>query len=156
MTMLHYVTGDLNLIINELDVDVLASQTSGQDVLAHITKEFAEYMDKELPRTMERALFMQESRRHKHESMIQYVARKKQLIQELDRTHCVPPDTAKGYILLRDALLPDRAWDTRNLDAGRLHLGKDFVRSPEAGEAGSRTRHYPPHRIARLSRKLIL
>ena len=112
MTILHYASGDLKLIISELDVDVLTSQTSGQQVLDHIKKEFHEYMDKKLPRAMERALFMSEGRRMKHESLIQYVSRKKQLMQELDRTRCVLPDTARGYILLRGALLPDRAWDT--------------------------------------------
>ena len=44
--------------------------------------------------------------------MIQYVTRKKHLLLELDKTGCVLPPNAKGYTMLRDALLPDKTWDT--------------------------------------------
>ena len=34
------------------------------------------------------------------------------LFKELDKAECVLPDNAKGYLLLRDARLPDKSWDT--------------------------------------------
>ena len=61
---------------------------------------------------MERALFSHEGRRGKSESMIQYVARKRTLLQELSRVGCQLPSQAAGYIMMRDAGLSDRAWDT--------------------------------------------
>ena len=50
-------------------------------------------------------------KRDGNEGMVQYVSRKKTLFNELSRAKCDLPDLAKGYIMLRDARLPDRAWD---------------------------------------------
>ena len=61
---------------------------------------------------MERALFAHESKRHHKESMVQYVARKRTLLNELTRAKCELPSVALGYIMLRDANLPERSWDT--------------------------------------------
>ena len=44
--------------------------------------------------------------------MIQYAARKRTLLQELARVGCQLPSQAAGYIMMRDAGLNDRAWDT--------------------------------------------
>jgi len=112
MTILHYAYGDLKLIINELDVEALTAEDGGQRVYDHIKEAYGEHLDKKLPKAIERALFSNEGKRNKGESMIQYVSRKKMLFNELDRAKCVLPPTAKGYIMLRDAQLSDRAWDT--------------------------------------------
>ena len=112
MTILHYAAGDLKLIINELDVDTLTSEQGGQSVYDHVKDAYSEYLDKKLPKAMERALFAPEARRRRDETMVQYVSRKRTLPNDLDRTKCVLPSSAKGYVLLRDAQLSDRAWDT--------------------------------------------
>jgi len=112
MTILHYSQGDLKLIINELEVEILTSDHGGQRVWNHIQEAYLEHLDKKLPKAMERALFSPEGRRQKHESMVQYVARKKTLLAEPTRAKCPLPSNALGYILLRDAHLPERAWDT--------------------------------------------
>ena len=44
--------------------------------------------------------------------MLQFISRKKTLISELEKAECPLPSPFKGYILMRDAKLPDKAWDT--------------------------------------------
>jgi hypothetical protein len=112
MVILNYAQGDLQLIINELDVTVLTSEDGDEKVLAHIQESYQEYLEKRLPKAMERAIFAPEGRRGKTESMIQYVARKRTLLQELSRVECPLPSQALRYIMLRDANLSERAWDT--------------------------------------------
>ena len=60
MTILHYSHGDLKLIINELDVETLTSEDSGNIVFKHINKSYVEYLEKKLPKAIERALHAQE------------------------------------------------------------------------------------------------
>ena len=52
MTILHYSSGDLKLIINELDVDELTSYEGGQKVYDHIKENFGDYMEKKLPKQL--------------------------------------------------------------------------------------------------------
>ena len=112
MTILHHSNGDLKTIINELDIMVLTSENGGHMVFDHIQRSYQEYMDKQLPKAMERAMCSSEGRRHKNEGMIQYVARKRTLLNELTRAKCLLSDEALGYIVIRDAGLTERAWDT--------------------------------------------
>ena len=112
MTILQYAQGDLKLIVNELDITALTSETSGEKCLIHIKESYAEYLDKKLPKAMERALFAKEAKRANGESMIQYVARKRTLFKEISRAGCNLPADALGYLLQRDAQLSDKAWDT--------------------------------------------
>jgi len=112
MTILHYAGGDLKLIINELDVETLTHEQGGERVKEHVLDSFKEYLDKKLPKAMERALFSNDAKRHRGETMIQYISRKKTLLNELDRAKCPLPSNAKGYLMLRDAGLPEKAWDT--------------------------------------------
>ena len=113
MTILHYAHGDLKLVINELDIEDLTAEDSGERVFKHVQRSYEEYVDRKLPKALERALFdTQDSQRRKGESMIQYCVRKSTLFKELDRAKCVLPDNAKAYILLRDAKLNDKARDT--------------------------------------------
>ena len=99
------------MIINELTIEQLSSEDGGQIVFDHVKAAFAEYLDKRLPKLMEKALFRKDGRRQPSETMTQYIARKNTLLRDLDRASCVLPSAAKGYILLRDAGLSDRAWD---------------------------------------------
>ena len=112
MVILQYAQGDLKLIVNELDIAVLTSETSGEKCLAHIRESYSEYLDKQLPKALERALYAKDARRAGQESMIQYVARKRTLFKEIERAGCKLPTNALGYIMQRDAGLSDKAWDT--------------------------------------------
>ena len=88
MVIMQHATGDLRLIINELDVTTLTDEQGDDKVRAHIRDAFQEYLEKQLPKAMERAIFDPASRRGKQESMLQYIARKKILLQELTRVGC--------------------------------------------------------------------
>ena len=100
MIILNYAQGDLRLIINELDISVLTSEDGDRRVLDHVRESYQEYLEKRLPKAMERAIFSPEGRRGRSETMIQYVARKRTLLQELSRVKCELPQQALGYIML--------------------------------------------------------
>ena len=91
ITILNYATHDLQVLINELPIETLTSETSGQIVYDHIKENYAEFLEKKLPKLIERALYQPECRRNRSESMIQYVTRKKVLLAELERGSCVLP-----------------------------------------------------------------
>ena len=112
MTILHYSHGDLKLIINELDVDTLTHETSGQTIFNHVKKAYAEYLAKKLPKAMEKSLFDPAGHRKRGESMLQYISRKKTLLWRVRKTDCPLPSNFRGYMLLRDAKLPPTTWDT--------------------------------------------
>ena len=96
MTLLTYAQGDLKLLINELDIDTLTSESSGQTVFDHVKANYLEYLDKKMPKAIERLLFDPASKRQRNESMLQYISRKRTLLGELDRCKCALPDNAKG------------------------------------------------------------
>ena len=111
LVMLHYAIGDLKVLINELTIEQLTDPEGGRMARELIATQFKEYIDRKLPKAMEKALFMHDGKRRRDESMVQYTARKRILLNELDRAKCVLPSNAKGYIVLRDAHLSDKAWD---------------------------------------------
>ena len=111
LVILHYALGDLKVLGNELDILELTAEDGGQKVRNLIATQYAEYIDRKLPKALERALFTHESKRRRDETMIQYTSRKRVLFNELDRAKCILPPNAKGYITLRDAHLSDKAWD---------------------------------------------
>ena len=46
MTILHYTTGDVRLVISELDVTTLAAMEGGEQVFKHLQKSYSEYSKK--------------------------------------------------------------------------------------------------------------
>ena len=70
----------------------------------------ADYLDS-VPMIMERALFRSSCQRDGHESMTHYISRKAELFRDLERVKCPLADSAKGYVLLRDAGLSDQMRD---------------------------------------------
>jgi hypothetical protein len=111
MTILHYAYGDLKILINELDIEELTSDYSGETVFKHIHNSYSEYFHRKLPKAMEQSIFDDKANRHSGESMLQFTSRKRALLKKLDKAECKLPSTAKGYLLLRGAKLSDRAWD---------------------------------------------
>ncbi len=93
MTILHHSSGDLKLVINELDIAVLTAEDGGQKVWDNIGATYQQYLEKKLPKAMERVLFSAEGRRQRQE-MLQYVARKRMLLDELSRATCLLPSNA--------------------------------------------------------------
>ena len=43
--------------------------------------------------------------------MVKYTSRKRVLYEELKKAKCKLPDNARGYMMLRDARLPDKQYD---------------------------------------------
>ena len=111
MTILQYSQGDLKHLIDSLDIVELTATDGGQRVFDHIKESFAEYLERKLPKAIEKALFVSECQRHGNETMVQYISRKKVLFNELEKAKCPLPSNAKGYLLLRDAKISERAWD---------------------------------------------
>ena len=111
MTILNSAHGDLKLVINELEIEELTAEDSGQVVLKHVQKSYAEYMEKKLPQAIENAIYDKGLLRKQSESMLQYCLRRDKLFKKLAKEGWSIPETAKGYILLRDAHLPDKARD---------------------------------------------
>ena len=111
MTILHYSSGDLRTVIDELTVSQLTAEDSGEQVMKHVQAQYAEYLEKKLPQAIEQGLYDKEVARHKGESMLQYCTRRNTLFKKLAKEGWDIPDTAKGYILLRDANLPEKARD---------------------------------------------
>ena len=118
MTILHYSTGDLKVVINELDVTVLTAEDSGAQVLKHVQAAYSEYLEKKLPAAIERGLFDRDLARRKGESMLQYCTRRNTLFKQLAKEGWEIPDIPKGYILLRDANLPEKARDLIEMWSG--------------------------------------
>ena len=76
-------------------------------VVKHLQEAFGEFLTRQLPRTMERAIFAPQSRRQRGETLIQYIAKKRSLFSEMKRVGLDMPAQALGYLLLRDAQLSE-------------------------------------------------
>ena len=114
MTILQYCDGDLKVLVNELDIDTLTSEDSGQRVYEHVREAYEEFINKPMTQAIESCLFGSDVRRRRGEGMIMYCSRKNTMFKELERAKVVLPNEFKGYILMRDAQIGPRAWDTIN------------------------------------------
>ena len=72
MTILNSSSGDLKIIINELEIEELCADTSGEIVFKHIQASYAEYMEKKLPQAIELGIYDKDVSRRRNESMLQY------------------------------------------------------------------------------------
>ena len=62
-----------------------------------------------MPNAIEQGIYDKDTRRRNNEGMIQYCTRRKNHFKELKKQGFDLPDLAKGYILMRDAKLTDKA-----------------------------------------------
>ena len=111
MTLFNYSNGDLKILINELEIEDLTSEQSGQNVYDHIVKNYSEFVERKLPKAIEDVFYGEGRTRHKGEGMIQYISRKKILFRKLRKASITVPDEMLGYLMLRDANLSERARD---------------------------------------------
>ena len=77
LVMLHYAIGDLKVLINELTIEQLTDPDGVRMARELIATQFKEYIDRKLPKAMEKALFMHDGKRRRDEAMVQYTARKR-------------------------------------------------------------------------------
>jgi len=118
MTILGFANGDLKLIINELEIENLTADDSGQQVLKHILASYAEYMEKKLPQVIENGIYDKDVSRRRNEGMLPYCIRRDKLFKQLEKEGWTIPAEAKGYILLRDSHLPEKARDLIEMWSG--------------------------------------
>ena len=98
LIIMQFAEGDLKTLINEKTIEELTGPESGQEVYDHIYESFSEYIQKPMPKALERALFSPETRRYKGEGMVTYIPRKETLYKELECADCKLPDDGKGYL----------------------------------------------------------
>ena len=75
MTIFNHATGDLNVIINELEVEDLIAEESGWGVFKDIQTSYAEYMERKLPQAIEQGIYDKDLVRKRNEGMLQYCIR---------------------------------------------------------------------------------
>ena len=68
-------------------------------------------MEKKLPQAIESGIYDKDLVRRRNEGMLQYTIRRDKLFKQLTKEGWEVPSLAKGYILLRDAHLPEKARD---------------------------------------------
>ena len=107
--MLQNSAGDFKTLINELEIEDLTREDSGDFVLKHIQKAYAEYLEKKLPQAIEACLYDSSIHRKKGEGMLSYVMRRDKLFKLLAKEGWDIPNAARAYLLRRDAHLPDKA-----------------------------------------------
>ena len=90
-------------------------------MLHHWLYGAAEFLKKKLPVAIEEGLYDKEMPRKRGESMLQYCTRRKTLFRKLEKEGWKIPDEPKGYLLLRDAHLPDKARDLVEMWTGGIY-----------------------------------
>ena len=118
ITVLHYATGGLKVIVNELEVEELAAEDSGDAVCKHVCSSFVVYTEKKLPQAIENGNYDKDVMRKKGEGMLKYVTRRHISFNELTKEGWDIPPLAKGYILMRVANLLDKARDLVEMSSG--------------------------------------
>ena len=109
LVIMTYATKDLRVIINELDIETLTGEDSGETVHKHIANSFQWYADRKLAKATEAAIFDKKAERQKGESFLMYCTRKHILLKEFEKQF--EWEQFKGYMLLRGAHLSERAAD---------------------------------------------
>ena len=84
--ILRRSAGDLKLMIDELSLEELQEEGSGQMVLKRIQKSFSEFLVRELPKAFEALFYHPDAKRTNDESTVNYIGRKRVLFRELDST----------------------------------------------------------------------
>ena len=142
MTIFNHATGDLKLVINELEIHDLCSEDSGTLVSKHIHEAYAEYAEQKLPQSIECGICDKDVSRRRGEGMLQYCIRRDKLFKSLTKEGWDIPQAAKGYILLRDAHLPEKSrdliemWSGGNYSYTEMQKLLKKLERPIAGSSG--------------------
>jgi hypothetical protein len=99
---------DLELIVNELTLETLTREDGGKVVFEHIYKTYKECIELSMTKHLEAALYSEQCKRNRGETLLSYTARWRILFRYLDSAGIRLPAEAKGYLLMRDS----KAWDT--------------------------------------------
>ena len=74
---------DLELIVNELHIDTLTRDDGGKVVYEHIYAAYKEYIELTMPKHLEAALFSDQCRRSRGETLMSYTSRRQILFRYL-------------------------------------------------------------------------
>mgnify|MGYP003323956860 CR=1 FL=1 len=144
LVILQSATGDLKEIINELEIEELTSDTSGMTVLKHIQQSYFEYLEKKLPQTIEAGIYDKNVSRRRCKGMLPYCTRRDTHFKKLAKEGWEIPSLAKGYVLMRDAHLNDKARDLIEMWSEGIYEYKDMqqwlkrLERPVPGTGGQR------------------
>ena len=103
---------DLELIVNELHLDTLTRDDGGRIVYEHIYTAYKKYIELTMTKHLEAALYSDQCRRSRGETLLSYACRRQILFRYLENSGISLPNDAKGYLLLRDSKISAIAWDT--------------------------------------------
>ena len=109
MLIMRFANGDLKRLLDTLDIEQLTGPDSGQETADFIKDEYSEFIVKKKNLRLEEALYDTDRLRKNGEGLVQYIARRKDRFNKLQKEGWTIPDDVKGYLLYRDAHLPDRA-----------------------------------------------
>ena len=78
----------------------------------HSYNAYKEYIELSMTKHLEGALYSEDCKRNRGETLMSYTARRQILFHYLDNTGIRVPEDANGYLLLRDCKISTTAWDT--------------------------------------------
>ena len=87
----------------------MTSEDSGQQTADFIKREYSEFIVKKKNLRLEEALYDTDRLRKNGEGLVNYIARRKDRFNKLQKEGWTIPDDVKGYLLYRDAHLPEKA-----------------------------------------------
>ena len=149
LIIMHYAKGDLRRLLDNLELDELTSKESGQKTFDYVKSEYSEYIISKKPLRIEEAFYDNERCRKKGEGMITYISRRKDRFNKLHKEGWTIPEDVKGYLLYRDAHLPDKSkelielWTGGSYDWTVMQQNMKKLERPIPGVAygdGTRTR----------------
>ena len=118
LIIMNYAKGDLRRLLDNLDIEELTHQDSGQRTFDFVKGEYSEYIVSKKPLRVEEAFYDPERCRKKGEGFISYISRRKDRFNKLQKEGWKIPEDVKGYLLYRDAHLSDKCRDLIDLWTG--------------------------------------
>ena len=95
LIIMRYAKGDLKRLLDTLDIDQLTAPESGQDTADFIKSEYSEYIVKKKNLRLEEALYDTDRLRKNGEGLVQYIARRKDRFNKLQKEGWTIPDDIK-------------------------------------------------------------
>ena len=118
LIIMNYAKGDLRRLLDNLELTELTTKDSGQKTHDYIKGEYSEYIVSKKPLRIEEAFYDPDRCRKKGEGLISYIARRKDRFNKLKKEGWEIPEDVKGYLLYRDAHIPDKCRELIELWTG--------------------------------------
>ena len=110
---MHHAQGDVKEIMADMEIEDLIAEDAAETILKRIQNYYADYLEDKPQESLEKVMYSKDLHKQKNETIAMYVQRKTRSFDELKRrANIVLPDLLKGYMMLRDAHLSEKAWDS--------------------------------------------